>query len=97
MSETMSVSVTISPDHDGYTGRECPNCERYFKVMLGTGLFDTTPMHCPYCQTSAGSDQFFTKEQIAYAQSVALGIFQAEILDQLRDAAKRMTLRPVGS
>lgn len=96
MSETMSVSVTISPDHDGYTGRECPNCERYFKVMLGTGLSDTTVMHCPYCQTSADSDQFFTKEQVAYAQSVALGAFQAEILDKLHDSAKRMTFETGG-
>lgn len=96
MSETISVSVTTSPDHDGYTGRECPNCERYFKVMFGTGLSDTTEMHCPYCQTSAGSDQFFTKEQIAYAQSVALGAFQAEIVEQLQDSAKRMTFETGG-
>ena len=96
MSETTTVSVTISPDYDGYTGRECPNCERYFKVMLGTGLSDTTAMYCPYCQTNADSDQFFTKEQIAYAQSVALGAFQSEILDGLRDSAKGMTLETGG-
>lgn len=28
------ISVPIRPDKDRYIGRECPQCEGYFKVTL---------------------------------------------------------------
>lgn len=68
-----SILVPIQPDQDGLTGRECPNCEGYFKIEFGTGLKGKDlPCHCPYCGHSASHDQFWTKEQIEYAKSVAL-------------------------
>lgn len=70
-----SISVRITPDEDGFIGRECPqpDCGGYFKIELGTGLKgENLPCHCPYCGYSAGHDQFWTKEQIEYAKSVAL-------------------------
>ncbi len=70
-----SISIPILPDEDGFTGRECPvsECEGYFKVQSGTGLRgDRLPCHCPYCGHIGGQDQFWTKEQIEYANSVAL-------------------------
>lgn len=69
--DNYTYSVKISPDKEGYTGRECPECENYFKVKGGTGL-PTTSCICPYCKHTAESNHFFTKEQIEYAQSVAL-------------------------
>ena len=59
----------------GFIGRECPqsDCEGYFKIELGTGLEgEEFPCHCPYCNYTAGHDQFHTKEQIEYIQSVAM-------------------------
>ena len=70
-----SVSISIPADEDGFTGRECPqpDCKGYFKIELGTGLKgEGLPCHCPYCGHPAGQDQFWTKEQIEYAKSVAM-------------------------
>ena len=69
------ISVSIPADEHCFTGRECPqpDCEGYFKIELGTGLKgDGLPCHCPYCGHAAGHDQFWTKEQIEYATSVAM-------------------------
>ena len=69
------ISVPISPDEHGLTGRECPNpeCEGYFKIVFGTGLQkEGLPCHCPYCGHTGSHDEFWTQEQIQYAKSVAL-------------------------
>ena len=69
------ISVPITADEDGFTGRECPTteCEGYFKIVSGTGLEgDGLPCHCPYCGHTAGHDEFWTQEQIRYAKSVAM-------------------------
>ncbi len=70
-----SISIPIPADEFGFTGRECPqpDCEGYFKIEVGTGLKgEGLPCHCPYCGHTAGHDQFWTKEQIEYAKSVAM-------------------------
>ena len=70
-----SVSISIPPDENHFTGRECPqlDCKGYFKIELGTGLKGHGfPCHCPYCGHTAGHNQFWTKEQIEYAKSVAI-------------------------
>jgi len=43
-------NIPISPDDDGYLGRECPvqECLGYFKITLGTGIQGPAPCHCPY-------------------------------------------------
>ncbi len=42
------IAVPIPNDEDGYLGRECPKCESYFKVTLGTGITTgNPPCHCP--------------------------------------------------
>jgi hypothetical protein len=54
-------SISIPPDVNGYMGRECPECEQYFKIMLGTGLLGTDlPCYFPYCGHSAAQKHFFT-------------------------------------
>jgi hypothetical protein len=83
------VSIAIKPDEDGFTGRECPNpgCEGYFKVEFGTGLKGKDlPCHCPYCGHTAGHDEFWTKEQLEYARSVAL----RTVTDALRKDLKKL-------
>ena len=69
------ISVRIPADRNRFTGRKCPqpDCEGYFKIEPGTGLKgEGLPCHCPYCGHAAGHDQFWTKEQIEYAKSVAM-------------------------
>ncbi len=68
------ISVPISPDEEGYIGRECPvdTCLGYFKITPGTGLKGPVPCHCPYCGHAAEQKSFFTPEQIEYAKSVVI-------------------------
>lgn len=78
-------SISIPPDDKGYLGRECPECEQYFKITLGTGLTgDDLPCHCPYCGHSAAQDQFFTNAQIEYAQSVVINKVTGAFIKDLK-------------
>jgi hypothetical protein len=65
-------SVPLPPDKEGYIGRECPNCQGYFKAVPGTGLKNATNCHCPYCGHIAHQSRFTTRDQIEYAKSVAI-------------------------
>lgn len=68
-----TFSIPIDVDENGYLGRECPECEKYFKITPGTGITEgTPPCHCPYCGHVGGQDDFFTKAQIEYAQSIVM-------------------------
>ena len=70
MSDNFEISVSIPIDEEGMLGRECLECEDYFKIKPGTGL-DTSYCYCPYCEYEGDSDNFWTPEQIEYAQSIA--------------------------
>ena len=68
-------SVPLPADEDGFVGRECPNeaCLGRFMVKFGTGLKgENLPCICPYCGHKGPHDQFLTKEQAAYLESVVL-------------------------
>lgn len=89
------VSVPIRAGSDGYLGRECPGCDGYFKVTPGTGI--TTgepPCHCPYCGHEGSPDEFWTKDQIEYARSVALNQVTGALLGDLK--AMEFDIKPSG-
>lgn len=52
-------------------GRECLECEKYFKVKPGTGI-PTSHCHCPYCDYEGESDTFWTTAQNEYVKSIAM-------------------------
>ncbi len=81
-------SIPITPDEDGYLGRECPveECLGYFKITPGTGVKGPAPCHCPYCGHSGDNNTFFTQEQIEYAKSVVL----RQVTDALHRDLKSM-------
>jgi hypothetical protein len=85
----MEFSVTIKTDEDGYTGRECPACEKYFKIKFGTGLPDATDCHCPYCNHIGPQNEFWTKQQIEHAKSVALNKISGDLLKQMKKMERR--------
>lgn len=88
-------SIDIPRDNEGYIGRECPKCEKYFKITPGTGLKGTNlPCHCPYCGHSAPQDQFFTKAQVEYAKSVVINKMTGAFLKDLK--ALEFNHRPSG-
>jgi hypothetical protein len=85
----MQVRVELPCDADGYTGRECPSCKKYFKVKEGTGLPGPAPCHCPYCNHTAETQEFVTADQLEYAQSVALNRLSGALLATLKTMERR--------
>ena len=81
-------SIPISPDEEGYLGRECPvkECLGYFKLTPGTGVKGPAPCHCPYCGYIGESRTFFTQEQIEYARSVVM----RKVTDAIRKDLKSL-------
>src|ERR1043166_167720 len=86
MSFPTRINGSIPTDEEGYIGRECRigSCEGYFKIKPGTGLTGKDlPCHCPYCGHIGSPKEFFTKDQIEFAKSVAfrqmVGAFRAEL------------------
>lgn len=73
----MDVKIEISRDKDGYVRRQCPRCERVFKIIYKDtdehSSSDEQPFHlyCPYCGVSSPPDQFWTNEQVETFQAAA--------------------------
>lgn len=84
------VSVEIKPDDEGFMGRECPTCEKYFKIKPGTGIPDYSDCYCPYCHHFGSQNEFWTKQQIEYAQSVVLNKVSSDLLKSM----KRLERKP---
>jgi hypothetical protein len=89
----LNVSVTIPLDENGMMGRECLECEQYFKLKPGTGL-ETSHCYCPYCDYEGGADTFWTQAQLEYAKSIAVQqafnkIIKPE-LDKLMNSFKQL-------
>lgn len=82
------MTIPMQPDEDGYTGRECPECKAYFKIVFGTGLKGTTHCVCPYCGHKGDHNQFYTQDQIDYAISVAKNYMVSEVQKMFKNAFK---------
>jgi len=57
---------------------------RYFKITPGTGLKGVSTCRCPYCGFAADSSQFFTRDQIDYATSIAISHISDAVVEQLK-------------
>ncbi len=86
----MEIKISFPTDEDGLNGRECPSCKKYFKVKFGTGIQDSVPCHCPYCNYINSHDHFWTKDQLDYAKSVAMNYATNEIQKSL----KKLEVKP---
>jgi len=86
----MEFRISIPPDNEGYTGRECPICKKYFKIKFGTGLPNSSTCHCPYCNHIGSQKEFWTQQQIEYAQSIALH----HVSNQLLQSLKQLEMAP---
>lgn len=71
-----TISISLPTDENGLTGRECPqpDCEGYYKIKFGTGIKvpDYDKCFCPYCGYEGTQNQFFTKEQNRFIESIAM-------------------------
>jgi len=66
----MKISVSLPTDELGFLGRECPQCNRYFKIKTEKGL-QSSELTCPYCSFAGDPRKFITKDQLSYARSKA--------------------------
>jgi len=88
-------AIRLPEDADQLTGRECPECERYFRIQFGTGLKgEGLPCHCPYCGHTGDQNQFFTQDQLEYAESVVVNRVTEALLKDLKQMEFEM--RPSG-
>lgn len=85
----MNFSININADEEGYTGRECPECKKYFKIKFGTGLPGDPGCHCPYCNHHGPHNEFWTQQQIQYAQSIALNKISGELLKSMKKMERK--------
>mgnify|MGYP001405886212 CR=1 FL=1 len=81
------IAVPMYTDDKGYLGRECPECERYFKITPGTGITEGhPPLHCPYCNHASDISDFWTEAQREYALSYAGNQLWGDILKMAKKA-----------
>src|SRR3989304_1658655 len=69
-----TINIEIPKDENGFIGRECLECKKYFKLRPGTGL-PTQHCHCPYCHYEGDSNTFWTQDQLEYARSLGTKTF----------------------
>ena len=78
-------TISIPSDPDGYRGRECPQCNGYFKIVPGTGLTGSNlPCVCPYCGHRGSNEKFITQDQLKYAKSVVLNQVTGALMKDLK-------------
>jgi len=85
--------IGLKTDAGGYTGRECPECGRYFKLVFATGIAEVVPCHCPYCGHVADQDEFATEDQVAYVESVLMQRVEKALAEDLNDWAAQFNRR----
>jgi hypothetical protein len=91
MSDEYETSMSMPLDSDGFLRRECPTCEREFKVFVdqeNSGQADPQGAppggyYCPYCAIQAEPNAWFTKPQLAAARSKIMDEVVAPMLDDL--------------
>lgn len=77
--DEVTIKVELPTDEHGLIGRECPACERYFKLRPGTGL-PVEHCRCPYCEHLGDASDFATPEQLEYARSVAINEISQSVI-----------------
>ena len=96
--------MSLPLDADGILRRECPTCERQFKwwpTLPPDDAIDETQeavevYFCPYCHEPADPDAWWTKEQLEYAQQLALAEALGPQLRRMKNNLERGSRRAHG-
>jgi uncharacterized Zn finger protein (UPF0148 family) len=97
------ASVSIPADEEGLFGRQCPDCERFFKMRVDQweALPDDAVVTCPYCgQQPEDVNDFLTRQQNQRVQSAAEALAEQYVHQAIQDAFSGLgtrRLRPGGS
>lgn len=90
------AAVSIPTDDEGFFGRECPACERFFKLRLDQWLAlpDEIVITCPYCgHDSADPSDFTTAQQHERALSGAMALAEQYAHEAIRDVFRGLQTR----
>jgi len=98
------VSLTFRTDDDGYFRRECPTCEREFKVWVqparmqeflarANDTSSTEERTCPYCGSSARMASWWTKAQVRYIDKAILSGASTQITETIDKSFEEMARR----
>ncbi len=94
--ELFTAKVSIPIDDDGFFGRQCPECTRFFKLREDQWLAlpNDVVMTCPYCgHQSPDPGDFVTPQQKERAMSALKSVAEQYVHDAVRDVFRRLETR----
>jgi len=85
----ITIEVNL-PSENGFIGRKCKCCAKYFKIEE---CFSLPTIHCPYCEESYNADDFLTTDQSEHTKKNAV----AEVEHMVKMAFQDMLRGAVGN
>ena len=88
----VKISVTMPADDSGHIGRQCPDCERMFRINAEDYkvLPDDQLLTCPYCCVVKSHSEYMTEQQRQRALAAAGEYAQQLIKSSLNDTFKNL-------
>ncbi len=96
--DIVRMKVSMPADDAGYFGRECPTCERLFRMHVEDYrvLPDDQHLTCPYCAAVDAHSKFMTPHQVERARA-AVGAYAMQVADDILGSAFRNMARSVNA
>ena len=90
LSGPQQIRLDFSIDQDGYLDRQCPECQRDFKVAFEDwSLKIRDAAFCPFCGHGCEADGWHTPAQVDYIRSTVMNSLRKRVGNALnRDAAR---------
>lgn len=84
MNKDKSIAISILPDKDGYTDRECPNSDCLFQFKVHSedwkNIFKDEKVFCPMCRHEAKSNSWWNSEQLKNGKEQAIQQIRKRVL-----------------
>jgi len=86
--EGFRAKVGMPTAGDGYEGRQCPSCDRFFKIGIAEreALPDDLVMNCPYCGHAGESEEFITRVARERVDAAAKAMADQRVHAMIEDA-----------
>ncbi|WP_338749866.1 hypothetical protein [Bacillus sp. FJAT-52991] len=90
----MEISVAIRLDNNGLLRKECPFCEREFKIFYDQLAEETRDkFYCPHCGLPAPFNTQYTKDQVQFIMDLT----KNHVIDELNKSFGKMKKRSSNS
>ena len=93
------MEVTMPSDPEGFFGRECPSCQKHFRIASDDyeALPDEQMLWCVYCGHRADGSEFTTAQQIARLERAAADYAEQMAQEMLGETFRGLERRSRGS